>query len=110
MDRIIWTNHALKRINDRKITQNQIYQTISSPDSKLNNEDGSIEYVKLFGIQKVHTIIKENSKGEIILLSCWINPPNSGTFDSKNDKLRRSIKHSGPIKKIWLTFLNQIGF
>jgi hypothetical protein len=110
MPRIIWTNHALKRVNDRKITQNQIIQTVSSPDSQLNSEDGSVEYVKEFGIQKIHAIIKENTKGELILLSCWVNPPNSGTSDFKNEKLQKEIKHSGPLKKMWLTFLNQLGF
>jgi hypothetical protein len=110
MSKIIWTNHALGRINDRKISQNQITQTISSPDSKLNNEDGSIEYVKEFGIQKIHAIIKKNTYGELIILSCWINPPNSGTSDFKNEKLRKEIKHAGSLKKMWLTLLNQLGF
>jgi hypothetical protein len=110
MTKIIWTNHALKRINDRKISENQIQNTISAPDSKLNNTDGSIEYVREFGFQKVHAIVKENSEKELILLSCWINPPNTGTMDFKSEKLRKEIKHSSPIKKMWLTFLNQIGF
>ena len=110
MSEIIWTNHALKRISDRKITQSQVYQTISSFDSKINKSDGSIEYIKSYGTQTVHTVTKQNSEGESVLLSCWINPPNLGTIDSKTEKLRKSVKHSGPIKKLWLTLLNQIGF
>jgi hypothetical protein len=110
MSKIIWTNHALKRINDRKISQGQITQTISSPDSKLNNEDGSVEFIKEFGIQKVHVIIKENTNGELIILSCWVNPPNLGTADFKNEKLRKEVKRSGSLKKFWLTLLNQLGF
>ena len=84
MQKLIWTNHANKRLKDRKLTTNQILKTINSPDSKINNEDGSIELAREYGKQKVHVVIKPNEKGELIILSCWINPPNYGSKDFKN--------------------------
>ncbi len=110
MSKIIWTNHALQRIKDRRIPQSQIDQTVYSPDSRINNEDGSIELVREFGHQKVHAIIKENNRGENILLSCWINPPNLGTTDYKNEKLRKDYRKASNLKKMWMTLLNQLGF
>lgn len=109
MQKIIFTNHAKKRLKDRKISQSQIYQTISSPDSKINNEDGSIEVTREYGNQKVHAVIKENKKGEIIILSCWINPPNLGSMDFKKKQYSKKLKKSSGIKKFWYTFLNQVG-
>ena len=110
MNKIILTNHAKKRLNDRKISKNQILQTISSPDFKIYNSDGSIELSKKYGNQKVYTVIKENEKKEYIILSCWINPPNYGSKDFKNKQFNKSLRKSSGIKKIWYTFLNQIGF
>lgn len=110
MSKIIWTNHALKRINDRKISQNQINQTIFSFNSKLNNKDGSTEFVRRYGSQKVHVIVKENEDRDFIILSCWINPPNINSKDFRNEKFRRNIKNASPLKKMWITFINQLGF
>lgn len=109
MQRIIWTNHAKKRISDRKITQNQILESVKSPDSKINNEDGSVEVAKEYGNQKVHVVIKENEKGELIILSCWINPPNHGSADYKKGQFNKKLKKASGIKKFWYTLLNQLG-
>jgi hypothetical protein len=110
MSKIIWTNHAIQRIHDRKIPQSQIEQTIYSPDSKINNNDSSIESLRQFGHQKVHVITRENEKGEIIILSCWINPPNHGSQDYKKEKYYKENKKASGLKRFWLTFKNQIGF
>lgn len=110
MPKIIWTNHARQRSKDRKITENQISETISSPDSTLNNPDGSIELVREYGKQKVHVVTKLNDKSENVILSCWINPPNYGSKDHKKKTYYKNVKKSKGIKKFWYTFLNQIGF
>lgn len=109
MRKIILTNHARQRLRDRKIPESQILQAISSPDSKVNNIDGTIEFAREFGNQKAHAIVKENEKGEYIVLSCWINPPNHGTKDFKSEKLYKDKRNASGIKKIWLTLLNQFG-
>jgi hypothetical protein len=110
MNKIIWTNHAKKRLDDRKISKNLIFETISSPDSKHNNTGGSLEIYKSYGDQEIHVILKENEKKEFIILSCWINPPNYGSKDFNNKKFTKNLKRSSGIKKFWYTFLNQIGF
>ena len=62
MNNIIWKNHALQRLGDRKLTKEQVKQTIYSPDSNINNSDGSRELVREYGVQKVHVITRENEK------------------------------------------------
>ena len=109
MPKIIWTNHALDRLKDRNVARSQVIQAISSPDSKINNPDGSIELAREFGNQKAHAIIKENDLGEYIVLSCWINPPNYGSADYKKRSFDKKLKKASGIKKFWLTLLNQIG-
>jgi hypothetical protein len=110
MTKIIWTKHALGRLDERKIPKNLVFETISSPDSKHNSNDGSIEIQKNYGNQQMHVILKENEKKEFIILSCWINPPSYGSKDFKNKQLSKRLKKSSWIKKFWYTFLNQIGF
>lgn len=110
MPKIIWTNHANQRLKDRKITSSQVTQTINSPDSKIKNNDGSVELSREFGQQKVHAVVKENENGELILLSCWINPPNTGSMDHKKNNYYKNVKKSKGIKKFWYTLLNQLGF
>ena len=109
MNKIIWTNHSKKRLNDRKISQKQITETLKSPDSKINNPDGSIELAREYGKQKVHVVIKENEKKELIILSCWINPPNYNSVDFKKKQHYKKMDKSSNLKKFWYTLLNQIG-
>jgi len=110
MNEIIWTNHAKKRLSDRKISQNQITETINAPDSKINNADGSSELAREYGKQKVHVVIKANEKKELIVLSCWINPPNYNSMDFKKKQHYKKLNKSSTFKKFWYTLLNQIGF
>lgn len=105
----IWTNHALKRLKDRKIPKDQVLQALYNFDQKHINSDGSIELRKKISNQTVAAIIKENERGEKIIVSCWINPPNYGTFDHRKKERYFKGKYSSFLKKLWFTFLNQIG-
>jgi len=108
LNNIIWTNHARDRLNKRKIHKDFVIQAIISPDrTKQNN--GAIEYQKRFDNQTVAAIVKENEKGENIILSCWIDPPNPGTKDFKRKARKIKMQKAGILKKLWLTFLDQIG-
>lgn len=105
---IIWTNHALARLNARKIHKDSVIQAIISPDRTKEN-NGATEYQKRFDNQTVAAIVKENEKGESIILSCWVDPPNPGTRDFKRKTRRNQMQNAGVLKKLWLTFLEQIG-
>lgn len=105
----IWTNHALTRLNERKIPQALINQVLYKPSRTIYKKDGTIELQRRFDKKLVAAIVKENSIGEKIILSCWINPPNPGTIDFKK-RARYLEKQKGSIfKKLWLFLLDRLG-
>ena len=108
MNDLIWTNHARERLSARRIHKDLIIQAIISPDRTIP-KNGATEYQKQFNNQTIAAIVKENEKGENIILSCWIDPPNPGTKDFKIKQRRKEMHKAGALKKLWLTFLDQIG-
>ena len=104
----IWTKHVLKRLKDRRISQDLVIQAIVSPDETTPREDAT-QYKKIIEKQTVATIVKQNEKGENIILSAWVDPPNIGTADYKRKKRFFEAKNASVAKKLWLTFLNQVG-
>lgn len=106
----IWTNHALERLNQRGLTQQMASQAFSQPDSSFpGKQAGSIEYRKRFDKSWVTVIAKKNEKGEWLILSCWIDPPLPGTEDEKKLIAYRNFQKAGFWKKLWITFLRQLG-
>lgn len=106
---VIWTNHALQRIKDRKIPQNWVLLSISAFDKEVLNSDGTIEYQKKFEDKTVAAIVKVNERGEGIVVSAWMNPPAIGTKDYKRKQRYYQMQKASPIKKLWLAFLDQMG-
>src|SRR3989338_710566 len=100
-DKYIWTNHVIQRLKDRKIPQNFVSKTVSNPDKTSSSNEGGLEYRKKFGNKTVHAIVKENERGERVILSCWINPPNEGTKDFKSKKRYWEMQKGSVWKKLW---------
>lgn len=78
---IIWTNHALERLDQRGLTQELAYSAYRTPDKSHPARDGGMEYVKWVGKSKITLIAKGNNKGEWLVISNWIDPPFEGTTD-----------------------------
>lgn len=107
---LIWTNHALERLDSRGLTQNAALQTFQSPDRFFaGKEKGSTEYIKKFGATTVTLIAKQNEKREWIVISVWANPPFPGTPDHKKRQSYLQYKNARGWKKFFLTFLRQLG-
>lgn len=109
MSNIIWTNHAKERNKQRQITEKWVEQTVNSPDETRPLEDGKTEYKKKFDNQTVAVVTTKSREGKYLILSTWINPPTPGTLDYKNKEYSNKIKRAGSLRKIWTTFLHQIG-
>jgi hypothetical protein len=105
----IWTNHAIKRLKERKIPRKLIDQALYHPDKKLYRNASVAEQQKRIKGITFAAIIKENGNGEKIILSCWVNPPFPGTRDYKLRQRFFAMKKATFMKKIWLTLLNKIG-
>jgi len=110
MNNLIFTNHALERISDRKMNKNMIIQAFSSPDStNKGKKPDTTEFIKHTGNSTITLIAKQNEKKEWIALSAWIDPPYPGTKDYKEKKRYNAYRHAGFWGKIWLTIKSQIG-
>lgn len=110
MNDLIFTNHALERIKDRKIAKEHILQTFFYPDDEFDGKKpNTTEFVKHLGNSTITLIAKQNEKKEWIALSAWIDPPHPGTIDYKEKERYRAYKKSGFWGKIWLTIKSQLG-
>lgn len=109
MSEIIWTKHAQERNRERQITQNWVEQTVNNPDESKKTEDGKLESKKKFGDSTVTVITTKSSEGKHLILSSWINPPTYGTTNYKNKIYIKKLRRAGSLKKLWLTFIHQIG-
>ncbi len=101
---VVFTNHVKDRMYERKISENSVYQTVTSSDENFDNK-----FIKRFGNQTLTAITKRGDRGEYVVLSAWIDPPNPGTSDEKKKGRFVQMKKAGTLKKLWLTFLNQLG-
>ena len=69
---VIWTNHALKRLYERQITQSDAWYSFQHPDGQLPSSTlGSVKYYKDYGPQRIEVVATKNEKKEWIILSCW---------------------------------------
>jgi hypothetical protein len=105
----IWTNHALKRLKERKIPNELINKTLLYPDRTIRQQDKTTELQKRIDGKTIAAIVKKNERGENIVLSCWINPPFPGTKDHKKRQRYFAMKNASFMKKLWLKVLTRLG-
>lgn len=69
---VIWTNHALKRLKERNISQGDAFYTFQHPDtSKYANTQKAYIYQKYYDSYLIEVVAKKNEKKEWIILSVW---------------------------------------
>ena len=78
---IIWTNHALRRMQERGIKQGDAWVTWRRPDqSRYEKAKGTWVYYRTFpvklrngasGHQRIEVVAKKNEKKEWVILSVW---------------------------------------
>jgi hypothetical protein len=106
---VIWTNHALDRLDERLFPQKMAYDALRFPDHYEYDKDRqTTKYTRRFGDQKVTVIAKKNENKEWIVLSCWIDPPVSGSVDDKKKKYYQEYNKAGFWGKFFLGFRRQI--
>jgi uncharacterized protein DUF4258 len=105
----IWTNHARQRLSERKISKHFIDQTLANPDKTVANKNGTRELQRRIGDRTFAAIIKQNERGEQLIVSCWVNPAYPGTRDEKKHSRYLKMQKASFWGKIWLTLLDQVG-
>ena len=73
---VIWTNHALQRLQERGIKQGDAWATWRNPEQsrKGSNINGSWVYYKTYGDQRIEVVAKQNEKKEWVIMSVWSKP------------------------------------
>ena len=106
---IIWTKHAIERNKERQVTAAWVESTINNPDQSFPENEGRTKFIKKFEEQTVSVITAIASEGGYLVLSAWIDPPNPGTIDYKNEQFEKKMKIAGNLRRFLFTFLRQIG-
>ena len=107
---IIWTNHALKRMDERGLKQETAYDAFNHPDaSQKGSERDSVQYRKKFGDKLVTVVAKQNEKNEWVIISAWIDPPMPGSIDEKRKAAYRNYQKASFWMKLFITLKRQLG-
>lgn len=104
---LIWTNHALERLENRRLSQELAAQAFRYPDKRVSGKmAGSFEYRKRYKNSLITLIAKQNESRRWVVLSCWIDPPLPGTEDErKREAWKRYSRSSWWMK--WLLTLKK---
>ncbi len=94
---IIWTNHAIQRLNERGISQGDAWAVWNRPEqSRYSTTKGAWIYYRTYGDTRIEVVAKQNEKKEWIILSVW-----SKKVYTDNVK---------PKKSFWLDLFRKIFF
>jgi hypothetical protein len=110
MSVIIFTKHALQRLDERWFPKAQVEDTIQKPDSvTAGKANGTLEYRKQFEKSKITVIVGKGTKGEDVILSCWIDPPVYGTKDYKKKERYKKYQKASFWGKVGMDLLSIFG-
>jgi hypothetical protein len=89
---LIFTNHAIERMRQRRIKQGDAYATFKRADlSKKASTPGGYVYYRRWGNRQIEVVTKKNDRGEWVVLSVW-------------DKDVNRMRENGPEpKSFWRT-------
>jgi hypothetical protein len=65
--RIIYTRHAKQRMSQRRVSEDQVAETLASPDKLIPGESGEEIAVKRFGAREVRIVYRETDEGSILI-------------------------------------------
>lgn len=69
---VIFTNHAIQRLCQRKIAQSDAWYTFQHADKRVpGSSPSAFKFFKDYGQQRFEVVAKQNEKGEWVILSCW---------------------------------------
>ena len=98
----IWTNHALKRLEERGLPQSIAYLAFKHPDYSHKAKEGATEFQKKVEDKKVTVIAKQNDRSEWIIVSCWVDPPFPGSKDDLKHKRYLAYQKASFWGKLWM--------
>lgn len=89
---VIWTDHALKRLQDRDIKQPDAFLTWRNPDkSKYAQSNSAWIYSKVLSGNEIEVVAKKNETGKWVILSAWSKPVYQKRIKKKKVSLFKNI-------------------
>ncbi len=70
--RIIFSKHALLKMNERRITETKVIKTINEPTSKHEGYSLRVELYKRFGKRYLKVVIKNTPHNVIVVTTHWV--------------------------------------
>ena len=64
--RIIYTHHAKQRMMQRRVSEEQVNETLASPDEVLLGETGEEIAIRRFGVREVRVVYQETNVGFVV--------------------------------------------
>ncbi len=107
---LIFTKHALKRISERGLTRELVWETFNQPDESKKTREGKSQFIKYFEGFKTGLIAKQNEKNEWIVISFFRDPPLSGSLDERKKYRWQKYQKAGFWGKTWIIVKQQLGF
>ena len=65
--RITFTHHAKQRMIQRKISADQVAETLESPDELIAGDSGEEIAIKRFGVREVRVVYRETDDGSFLV-------------------------------------------
>ena len=65
--RITFTQHAKLRMIQRKVSVDQVAETLESPDELIAGDSGEEVAVKRFGVREVRVVYRETDDGSFLV-------------------------------------------
>lgn len=72
---VIWTNHVLKRLQERGISQSDAFITFNNPaNSRHAATSGAWVFYRNFSKYRMEVVASQNEKKEWVIMSVWAKP------------------------------------
>lgn len=71
---IVWTKHALERMQERGISQSDAWATWRNPQQSKKGNNNSWVYYRTYKNERIEVVAKKNERGQWIILSVWSKP------------------------------------
>lgn len=69
---LIWTNHALQRLEERGIKQGDAWATLSHPqESRYAATKGAWVFYRTYGSNRIEVVASQNKEKKWVVLSVW---------------------------------------
>lgn len=70
---LIWTNHILERMNERKLSFDDVYWVFKKPDEfHYDEKKGTYKYYRYLDNSRLAVVATKNDNKEWVLMTCWI--------------------------------------